>query len=584
MGMDVRTTMLRVASQLDAASASVQQGADVGERSVLLPITRGRGHQHQGARQARMAVEQLETAGPSLAGVRAATSTALKGLEEVLAKRPRIAPTQLDEFGRRFRLQADLLRLRAQLDELPAHEARAVAQREFEQVVDRSARSITNEDRWRFTLLSLLPDGQRPQLHPPVRTGLWAENARLATDHREMATRVAAEELASQRLALEAARQVPGPGVTRDAFLAEARDIVSTPPDQLSQAHLERLTFIARLPDDLRPRFLDAAMPTHVAPTRPRELPPAAMLAFRQTDAASSIARLRLVAEAEELVEAGLTKQAVTDELVTMLARSPEELTTDDLRRISVLARLPEQLAPAPTPGRNGVPPLEDFSLLGRHPSDEYDAYVVWDQGRRAMVSALDPDVAAEAIAARIDAGKPMGVELFDIVSSIDARSVQRHGLPERVARLMARQHADGQLVDLRNLALLDGHPDVMTRHGIDELRASHALRALGSAGSRDARIRGPLADNLAAVREQLAGARVPDELIATRGEMVELADRNLARMAGTRLDTYDHHPDYAEIGRIVATMNLVNRLDPPASRIEHAARAMTSATETLTW
>jgi hypothetical protein len=69
----------------------------------------------------------------------------------------------------------------------------------------------------------------------------------------------------------------------------------------------------------------------------------------------------------------------------------------------------------------------------------------------------------------------------------------------------------------------------------------------------------------------------VPDEMRAVRTEMLELADRNLARMAGTRSDTYGRHPDYSEIGRLVSTMKLVDQMS-------ETRPVVAKAEELLTW
>lgn len=76
-------------------------------------------------------------------------------------------------------------------------------------------------------------------------------------------------------------------------------------------------------------------------------------------------------------------------------------------------------------------------------------------------------------------------------------------------------------------------------------------------------------------VPEQLTGP-----VAGLRDETVDLVERNLGRMDGSRRDTYGRHPDYAEIGRIRANLPLLSLGSAKAG----SGANVPNAVEQLTW
>jgi hypothetical protein len=158
--------------------------------------------------------------------------------------------------------------------------------------------------------------------------------------------------------------------------------------------------------------------------------------------------------------------------------------------------------------------------------------------------------------------------------------------------RQLAQRVQSGQRIDFRVIAALDGQEALLARHGLTpDVLNVEAVKSLATAGegSKDA-----LKHHLERVRGTIAALPSSDEKLATiRAQALELADRNLDRMSGKRMDTFGRHPDYAEVGRIVSIAELLEAVTrrpavaatPAAGAgVAGAADAAGVAKEVLTW
>lgn len=106
------------------------------------------------------------------------------------------------------------------------------------------------------------------------------------------------------------------------------------------------------------------------------------------------------------------------------------------------------------------------------------------------------------------------------------------------------------------------------------------ARTMLGSSLAHDRGVRSVL-ETLHASLERGGGteqtARLWDE---TR----ELLERNLARLNGELQDSYLNHPDYAEVGRIQANVDLIERFRQAGGTTAESAPVANATSETLSW
>jgi hypothetical protein len=182
---------------------------------------------------------------------------------------------------------------------------------------------------------------------------------------------------------------------------------------------------------------------------------------------------------------------------------------------------------------------FEDLGLLRYHPARNLAAAKVFDQMRIHMAAVVDPEL---------------------------------------VARQLGEQVRAGQRIDFRVIAALEGQEALLARHGLTpDVLNREAVKSLAGAGtgSKDA-----LLHHLQRVRATIEAIPAGDERTAAiRMQALELADRNLDRMAGRRTDTFSRHPDYAEVGRIVSIAELLE-----AVTRRPTAATPTPAKEVLTW
>jgi hypothetical protein len=309
---------------------------------------------------------------------------------------------------------------------------------------------------------------------------------------------------------------------------------------------VDRLSLIAGLPDDLRPALVDTPVPW--PDHRLEDLSAWGWTPARNGDARSKFDALRMATEHEKLLaDPAVTRQSVTAELVALLSKPDDELTDADLYRTSLLARLPEHLRPPMPPAIDGHYRFENLGLLRYHPVKNRAAAPVFEQARAHMAAVVDPEGTLRAVRARLDAGQP---------------------------------------IDIRIVSALALEPELLAKYGItNEVLEQQAIRALSTAGDGGYGQKQQLSHYLRIGRDRVAATEVTAQLAPIRATALELADRNLDRMSGARLDTFARHPDYAEIGRFVSASELLAKLAPRTgtAAVDDAASAAATATDSAT-
>ena len=342
-------------------------------------------------------------------------------------------------------------------------------------------------------------------------------------------------------------RGASDPAIDRAAVDAELRAIVATPDAAITAAQLRRVSLIAGLPDELRPALADTPVPW--ADRRPLrdfaawEPEPGVPTQGLGDDARAKLEGLRMGVDLErELADPTLDRARVSRELVELLSLPNDELTPANVRRVSLLARMPEHLRPSlPDFGATQFRP-QDLGVLGYHPANDKSARAVFDTLRVHVATAVDPDAAARRLTERIAAGEG---------------------------------------VDFRIVTVLAEQPGVLERHGITPAVLSRAavsgLRAAGSSS------RSSIEPQLAMIRaglERMATTTPGADVV--QAQAIQLVDRNLDRLAGRLTDGMAGHPDYAELGRVISLADLLQALQPAPKSTAGAATA--SVGERLTW
>lgn len=555
MTIDVRSALTRAATHLDR-SASLAGNANELELPKLL--FRGRAVAQINETYAR-AVDQGRLAIAQLDGVSGPAGDAMRGVDELLAKIDPGVPRPKHkglEWARRYGetsdvagllgIRADRMRLIADhVDADPAF-VRAALGAETANITGKPLDQVTRADMRRLAAIDGLPEALRPPLPPRLRDvyspeELVVRNMLPGTDN------IARGEFEMHRVARMRAEIGADAAASRESLDAEVRTILATPDAHVTMEMTRRLSAIAGLGDDLRPSILDTSVPW--SQHKLEDLSAWGWLPARDSVARTKFNALRMAIEQEALIaDPAVTRESVTHELAKLLAIPQESLTDAQLYRTSLLARLPANLRP-PMPARLDHYAFEDLGLLKAHPARHLAAAKVFDQMRIHMAAVVDPEL---------------------------------------VARQLGEQVKAGQRIDFRVIAALEGQEALLARHGLtSDVLNREAVRSLAGAGagSKDA-----LLHHLQRVRDSLTALPANDEKTAAiRAQALELADRNIERMAGTRIDTFGRHPDYAEVGRLVSIAELLEvatRRPTPASpsAASTTAASTTAAAGVLTW
>ncbi len=553
MTIDIRSTIVRAATYLDQASTLAQTANELPLPRLLF---RGRAVAEvnetfgRAVGQGRLAIAQLE-------GIGGPAHEAMLGVDELLAKIDPLMPrephkgldwlrgfSEHEDVAGRLGVRADTLRLVADhLDEVP-EAVRASLDAEIGALVARDFNTITAADVRRLAAIEGLPAPLRPDFPARLRDNYGATELvlrRMLPGTGPGRDNIARGEFEQLRLHRVRAAMAADPAITRESLDAEVRAIIATPDADVTTEQATRLSAIAGLGDDLRPALVDTPVPW--PQHKLADLSSWGWLPGKDGDARAKFAALRMAVEHEAMVaDPAITRETVTKELVGLLAVPDELLTDAQLYRTSQLARLPEHLRP-PMPARiDWHYAFEDLGLLKYHPARNKAAEKVFDQMRIHMAAVVDPELTVRQLAERVQSG---------------------------------------QRIDFRVIAALDGQDALLAQHGLTPaVLQREAVKSLAGAGagSKDA-----LLHHLQRVRAGIAATSATDPKIATiRAQALELADRNLERMSGTRTDTFSRHPDYAEVGRIVSIAELLDAFAAP--RPTTAAAASGAAKDVLTW
>jgi hypothetical protein len=300
------------------------------------------------------------------------------------------------------------------------------------------------------------------------------------------------------------------------------RRLLAIPNEKVTAEDLKRIGVLMNLRDDLVPAWTRVRMP--FSDSNARLVGSRGWLPDKPGTTASFLDALRFPIEHEAAIAGGLTRRDVERELIDILVRPGDQLDQPTARRLSWLARLPEELRPSMPPEYPHAGRFDDIGLRGQLPSGSYAAADLLDLGRIHVLKAVDPELLAEEIRARVAAGADFDLQVLDAI---------------------------GMSADPKVLASLGLTPVTLESRAMNALAAVHGVR-------RPMHI----ADALTVTRQRLADPRATDEAaLQLREQTLELIDRNLDRIAGRRRDTFANHPDYAEVGRVVSNVTLLDAM-----------------------
>lgn len=513
------------------------------------------------ARMERLYADAVQTgrsATAQLRGIDGPAADVTRGVDELLLKidpsverDPHKGLAWLRDFSEtrdvagRLGLRADRLRVAADhLGEDP-ESVRGVLAAQAREITSKPLDQVTREDVRRLAVIDGMPQPLRPDLAPRLRDSYGPEELVL----RRMlpgSDNLARGEFEMHRLARAREAITADPTVTREALDAQARAIITTPNQDVTKEQVARLSELAGLGDELRPSILDTRVPW--SQHRLADLSAWGWTPARDGEAKAKFAALRMAIEHEAmLADPAVTKESVTAELVDLMAVPSHELTDEQLYRTSLLARLPEHLRPPMPSPIDGHYRFEDLGLLRYHPGRHLLAGKVFDNARVHMAAVVDPERTIEQLAARVKDDRP---------------------------------------IDFRVLDALAGRDELLRAHGLTaEVLDGLAVKALADAGLGTT---GELRVLLERMRDRFAAMPADDpKLGGIRSATLELLDRNIDRMLGRRSDTFSRHPDYAEVGRIVASAQLVDTLSGTRAAAGPATNASTiagAADELLSW
>jgi hypothetical protein len=539
-------------SRLTRAASHLERGAGIYEQAgkVEVPdwLFRGRAIKRMYAgftmatAEARRGLAELEAIGAPVRDAREAIATKVGYLDPANGLR---LPGAWDHLNMRqmpdeIRHQARALRLQAELEASGTDPAqvRGALRAEVQELVSRPLDQLTKRDLDRIATIDMLPAHLRPELPPTINPHTPLGRLSLYEFPLTYSTRHVRAELDNVRLDGVARSLADDPAVTRESLDAELRAILALPDEQVTAALGERVAIIERAPAHLRPTLLEARLPRGFIDLR--NMSAWEYLPSNEGAARDTYDALRRAVLHEQLAaDPAFTREVATDELLRLLAKPDQALTRAELVRISTIAGLPEHVRPS-------LPVATDE----------------WSSFGRADNKVL----------------RPTHAKAIDTFARTRAQLAEQR--PERMAELLAEQHRAGNRIDLEVVAALAKHPGLLDRVGIDAAalhrQTIFTLEAVNGTKLLD------LPSSLRVARNVIEAHPATDPAVrGLRDEALELADRNLARMAGERADTYGRHPDYAEVGRFASIANLLHEL---RSSAEAAAADAAPAGESLAW
>lgn len=400
---------------------------------------------------------------------------------------------------------------------------REVLAGELTQLVAKARGTLSQRDLRRLGAISTLPAERRPYV-PPPHIEAWPMHR--WTNHPVHKRSNDQAHAFARRVLQQRQTLLDDPTITKASVEQEWRRIIAKPDAEITQQDWERIGILSTLPDEVRPFVPEpygGPFNSILHQAHRSELPSTNQSAAQELD------NLRVTLDRDRLAaDPSVTRAGVEAELRRRFGPGVEQLTRDDLRYVGLVASLPEQLRPAVD-----VDGIRLLLRLGKDPRTDVRAAAVLER-MRGDLAASSPTVvedSAALIAAGVDPGPAVRKVLLELP-------------PERLA-------AGGlDLERLMQIALpkLERREDLSTfRRVVDMLGAGHSPQ-----------------------EQQLLD------------EAVRLLDLSDAQMRGTVTGGYRGHPDYANLGRARANLDLVMTLRR-AQALEQAP-ATTVGANMLRW
>ncbi|MCW2922281.1 MAG: hypothetical protein JWL76_2155 [Thermoleophilia bacterium] len=537
------TSPLRAAATvIDRAAGSLRAAIDH-KLPVLFnrsAVFQARGtHAQTAMRQAEEAVALLREAGPRGETLATSMQSDLEYLHRVFDGRPfeeaRHSLSGGYEVGK-LQLRADRARMLDELAALDDTSARGLLEARLEGPLRRMTAGDLDASR-EVALLAGMPEGIRPRhMATRIQPSVWDAIGASRDKHVSLMGSASAIEASAALRRYELAALPPA------TIEAKVSSLLARDADSLTPNDVRELAIVATLPGHAFPALgvpslrrstvMDALLRAEPSLTdgNPNLLMQDTFL--REIDA------LRLVREGT-----APTRREAILEMAAILDTPLDELTPQQLRRMSVLNHLPIEHRPtAPT-----LPSTLQLWQLGlrtgwKEPADR--KLRMLEDARAHFHDLRDPGVGLRQLRAALEADQP-----FDV-------------------------HRMAALLSDRDATRAAGIDDAMVARAV-----TRQLQGAGTPGMKGA----PLQQIMEGVRATLAARSLRPEFEQVRTATLELIDRNLERMSGVRTDTFGRHPDYAEVGRVAAQLQLLDTVDRRTATAA-ATASVSSARETLTW
>ncbi len=260
-------------------------------------------------------------------------------------------------------------------------------------IVAKADDDITNADMHRLaTIVSLGGDKAIGAPRPATKEGIIGLSTRRmvpATSSKARSEVTTLRQWVAHRLMLA------DPDVTRESLRAQVARIVAKPNEQLTQADVDQLAVIATLPGEKRPAF-----PKGVTKYGIDGIARNQWLPSNTSWARHEVTAIRRMVEHERLVaDPTVTPEVLINQVATIAARHPDDITSADVERVATIATLPGAKRPKLPPsvtkyGLAGVASNEWLPSSSSWARKEYEALRAWtvlhtEAGRTATIEAV---------------------------------------------------------------------------------------------------------------------------------------------------------------------------------------------------
>ncbi len=487
----------------------------------------------------------------------------------------------------------------AMLEQMPAGEAARAVQHAVDSILDLPDDAIDVGRIRELHDARSLPAHLRPEFPPTLRSGdPFGEAVRQGWPGLMPVPR---DELAVLRIDRMRRAIQADPAATAATLDDELRSLIARADEQVTRDDLRRIAALDRLPDDVRPTLLREV--SRLPNVGARSSLGVVGDVSANSPARAALRELRVLVEAEAIAaDPAVSASTVQRELVDTLAAPSWSLDERPLLRIGAFDRLPDGLRPLDVPRTSAHKPrFADLGIREQLPALDRDYAASFDDARRTYLDAYGVEPFVEAIRARVERGDLLDLALLDELAVRDGDALARAGVTDDVLReqgIASLAAAGGWLGDVArgmgdevsSVPEIAG-PVMRARVHDDALRVLDrfdatrelvhvaAIDGLARAGSTS---RLELLEQLRLVQARLRSDPVQPGMAEVRDGVLEHIERNLARMDGTRRDTYARHPDYAEVGRASAGVRLLRSADGDAAA--SAPTQVRIADERLDW